>query len=136
MPSSKLLGEAEVKFAIVGQHLGIWGPHPFERLAHRAEDVLHPISCDGLLAGSNVSLSVTHSKDLDKGDLIPKAPEERIDPEFLTKLEPNLPMGILCLGSFRVDSIDDGFLNNNKVISECILEFSWQARHDAVCGKW
>ena len=59
---------------------------------------------------------------MEEGEGVRKFSEERIDPEFQAKVDPNFPMGILGLGSFRGDTIDDGLLDSEEVIAEDISE--------------
>ena len=130
-----MLDKAVVKLSIKGRESGVLGPHPLEFLAHRQQDVRYPTRCNAFTAGSNPSLSIACGKHLEEGDGIVKSPEERIDPEFLAKFDPNFPMGILCLGSFSGDAIDDGFLDKDKIIVENISEVRLQALHNLFCGK-
>lgn len=94
-PAAELLDKTVVESPVEGGESGIFGPHPLESLAHRQQDVRYPTRCDAFTAGSNPSLSIACGKHLEEGDGIVKSPEERIDPEFLAKVDPNLPMGIL-----------------------------------------
>ena len=53
------------------------------------------MSRDALATWGNVSLLITVGKDLEKGQGIRKLSEERINPNFDAKIDPNFPMGVL-----------------------------------------
>ena len=65
---------------------------------------------------------------------IDDATEEWVDAVFAAKFDPNLPMGILGLGSFRANSVGDVVLDSAEVSVKANAEFRRQGRHDRVCG--
>ena len=86
----ELTGEAEIHFAR-GIEASVPGPHAGHRLAHRTEGVRNCSRADGLAGGAEAP-AVASRKDLKEGNGIGRVLEERIEVEFGTEFDPQVPM--------------------------------------------
>ena len=98
----------------------IFGPQCGHRLAHCADRVFHSASSDGVLAGSDTSVSVLLTEDLEDGDGVGEVAEKGVKGVGVAELQPEAPSAIVGTGSLRADAGSDRRLNKAEISAECI----------------
>ena len=113
---------------------GVAGPQSGQRLAHRAENILHGARLDLSTTGGQAAISVSDGKNLEDGDRILEIEEIWRQVEAVAVGAPDVPICILFDAAGRNNSGLDGCLDSTQVRAESISGRRWCKVQDLCCG--